>query len=141
MDKKTSVLLASPIVLDCKPGQYAWHRCFPNQQFNLHSLHTPRVSIGDVRPHLQEVVADAAHYPSPVLAVGWCHSVNECVTNSGGTIICVAGLDKIVGVTGKGSLVVFMHSNHSLRHFDIVPACTNLRRLLNRAFAFAAGLK
>lgn len=45
-------------------------------------------------------MADAVHYPSPMLAVGWCHSVTVCLANSGGTILCLSGLNKIIGVTG-----------------------------------------
>lgn len=48
-------------------------------------------------------MADEARYPSPLLAVGWLHSVNDCLVNDGGTVICTSGMNKVIGITGHGA--------------------------------------
>ena len=52
---------------------------------------------------LSEVIAavrDKAAYPSPLIAVGAMHSVTRCIEADQGTIVCMAGFHRIVGLAG-----------------------------------------
>lgn len=45
-------------------------------------------------------VRDPVAYPSPLLAVGAMHSVTRCIVANQGTIICMTGFNRIIGLAG-----------------------------------------
>jgi len=45
-------------------------------------------------------VRDPVAFPSPVLAVGALHSVTRCIEADRGTVLCMAGFDRLVGLAG-----------------------------------------
>ena len=45
-------------------------------------------------------VRDPKNHPSPLIAVGAMHSVTRCIEADAGTIVCMAGLDRIIGMAG-----------------------------------------
>lgn len=44
------------------------------------------------------VVRNAVTFPSPVLAVGALHSVTRCIQADQGTIVCMAGFNRVIGL-------------------------------------------
>lgn len=58
-------------------------------------------SIADV----QRVVRDRAHYPAPVRAKGSHHSMSRCIVADEGTVLDMAGLDRIVRIDRNANTV------------------------------------
>ena len=62
--------------------------------------HTAAVGAAQDLSEVIAAVRDKAAYPSPLIAVGAMHSVTRCIEADQGTIVCMAGFDRIVGLAG-----------------------------------------
>ena len=62
-----------------------------------------RSQLASALQDVAEVVAavrDPVAYPSPLLAVGAMHSVTCCIVANQGTIMCMTGFNRIIGLAG-----------------------------------------
>ena len=75
-----------------------------NNGAQAHALAQPAAhSAGADAQDVEEVVAavrDPKNHPSPLIAVGAMHSVTRCIEADAGTIVCMAGLDRVIGMAG-----------------------------------------
>eukprot|EP00775_Hariotina_reticulata_P008748 gene8748-8928_t len=71
--------------------------------WNLTQTSVPAVHVQvSSTEQVVQVCENVSKFPSPVLAVGSLHSVNSCLTNNGGTILNLSGMNNILGLEAAG---------------------------------------
>ncbi|KAK9827963.1 hypothetical protein WJX81_002293 [Elliptochloris bilobata] len=68
-----------------------------------HLAHKTRPAKIVLPKDVEEVVAavrDPKNHPSPLIAVGAMHSVTRCVEADAGTVVCMAGFNRVIGMAG-----------------------------------------